>query len=155
MEESKSILKLIGDKIVDVKMFSESQGEDDWLDYVLTFLILEKNGVINFPFSGATDFGNVELDLRANPISDKGQILVIGQTIEELYYECDGEDRPRNDWFAYIELSNGYVIHENRMAPNGTGGANLFLYTKEQFAEKLSDEDVNLIPVTKMISPKS
>jgi len=30
-----------------------------------------------------------------------------------------------------IELSNGYVIHEHRMAPNGTGGTNLFLYTNE------------------------
>lgn len=44
-----------------------------------------------------------------------------------------------------IKLSNGYVIHENRMAPNGTGGANLFLYTHEQFDEMLNDKENNLI----------
>src|SRR5688500_7594107 len=152
MRDSQNILQLIGDKIIDIKMFSESQGENDWLDYVLTFITLEKNGVINFPFSGAINFGNVEIDQRAKPISDKGNALVVGQTIKELYYESDEENQPRNDWFAYIELNNGYVIHENRMAPNGTGAANLFMYTQEQFLEMRNDGENNLIPLNKIMT---
>lgn len=136
-------------------MFSESLGENDWLDYVLTFIKLEKNGIINFPFSGAIDFGNVELDQRAQPISQDGYDLVIGQTIEELYYESDEENQPMQDWFAFIELSNGYVLHENRMAPHGTGAADLFFYTPEQFFEMRNDKEHNLIPLTKIVADSS
>jgi hypothetical protein len=152
MQDTPNILQLIGDKIVGIKMFSESQGENDWLDYILTFITLEKNGIINFPFSGAVNFGNVELDERAKPISDNENTFIIGQTIKELYYESDEEGVPRNDWLAYIELDNGYVIHENRMAPYGTGGANLFLYTQDQFENMKKDEENNLLPLTKIIS---
>ena len=152
MQDTPNIIQLIGDKIIDIKMFSESQGENDWVDYILTFITLEKNGVINFPFSGAIDFGNVILDERAKSISETGQAMIIGQTIKELYYEFDEENTPRNDWFAYIELDNGYVIHENRMAPYGTGGANLFLYTQEQFLKIKNDEENNLLPLSKIIT---
>jgi hypothetical protein len=152
MENSTSIRHLIGDRIIDIKMFSESQGENVWLDYILTFITLESSGTINFPFSGATDFGTVVLDNRAKPISEMGHSLIVGQRIKELYYESDEEDQPSNDWFAYIELENGYVIHENRMAPNGTGGANLFLYTQDQFMKLKNEEDNNLIALTKFLA---
>ncbi|MFT4017781.1 MAG: hypothetical protein QM668_12525 [Agriterribacter sp.] len=151
MEKSRNIRQLIGARIIDVKIFSESRGENDWLDYILTFITLENCGTINFPFSGATDFGTVVLDDRAEPISERGYNLIVGQKIKELYYESDEENQPRNDWFAYIELDNGYVIHENRMAPNGTGAANLFLYTQEQFIELKNEEVNNLIPLTKFM----
>jgi hypothetical protein len=59
--------------------------------------------------------------------------------------------QPRNDWFALIELSNGYIIHENRMAPNGTGAANLFMYDQQQFTEKKNSENYNLIDLTTTI----
>jgi len=143
-----NIHQLLGDKIIDIKMLQESQGENDWLDYVLTFIELHKNGIINFPFAGALDFGNVILDTKAEPISSKAHPIVVGQTIKELYYESDEEDQPRNDWFAFIELSNGYVIHENRMAPHGTGAANLFMYDSQQFLEMKKSEEYNLIPLT-------
>lgn len=151
MEKSRNIRQLIGARIIDVKIFSESRGENDWLDYILTFITLENCGTINFPFSGATDFGTVVLDDRAEPISERGYNLIVGQKIKELYYESDEENQPRNDWFAYIELDNGYVIHENRMAPKGTGAANLFLYTQEQFIELKNEEVNNLIPLTKFM----
>ncbi|MBN8789954.1 MAG: hypothetical protein J0I84_22965 [Terrimonas sp.] len=151
MEKSRNIRQLIGARIIDVKIFSESRGENDWLDYILTFITLENCGTINFPFSGATDFGTVVLDDRAEPISERGYNLIVRQKIKELYYESDEENQPRNDWFAYIELDNGYVIHENRMAPNGTGAANLFLYTQEQFIELKNEEVNNLIPLTKFM----
>ncbi len=121
------------------------------LDYILTFILLENSGTINFPFSGAKDFGTVTLDKRAKPISEKGHSLIVGQRIKELYYESDEENKPRDDWFAYIELDNGYVIHENRMAPNGTGAANLFLYSQEQFIKLKNEEDNNFIPLTKFL----
>jgi hypothetical protein len=151
MQESKDIQALLGDRIVDIKMFSDSRGENDWLDYVLTFIKLEKNGIVNLPFSGAMDFGNVELDERAQSISKEAYEIVIGQTIKELYYESDEENQPRQDWVAFIELSNGFVLHENRMAPNGTGAANLSLYTQDQFLAMKNDIEYNLIPLTKIV----
>ena len=152
--EAKSISEILGDKIIDIKMFYESQGENGWLDTVLTYIVLEKNGVINFPFSGALDFDNVTIDTRAEKISERALPNIIGQTINDLYYEHDEDGEPAEDWFAFIELSNCFVIHENRMAPHGTGAANLFLYTKEQFEEKLESEEYNLRSLKQILSEK-
>ena len=41
-----NIEQLLGDKIIDIRMFYESQGKNDWLDYVLTFIKLEKKGIV-------------------------------------------------------------------------------------------------------------
>jgi hypothetical protein len=129
-------------------MYFEPQGENDWLDTVLTYITLKDNGVITFPFSGDLDFENVALDKRAEPISNKAYPLIVGQTIKELWYERDEDDEVANDWMAFIELSNGVVIHENRMAPHGTGAANLFMYDARQFSEKRNSKDHNLISLT-------
>jgi hypothetical protein len=150
--DRKEISLLLGDKITDIKMFYEATGENGWLDSVLSYICLEKNGVIFFPSSGDDDFENVTLDTRALPINKKAQSLVIGQTIKELYYEFDEDDEPNTDWYAFIELKNGHVIHENRMAPNGTGAANLFLYSQEQFLEKRNSGDYNLKALTTILS---
>jgi hypothetical protein len=39
MQNSQNIKHLLGDRNIDIKMFSESQGENDWFDYVLGFRI--------------------------------------------------------------------------------------------------------------------
>jgi len=154
--EIKDISLLLEDKIIDIKMLYEASGDNGWLDTVLTFITLEKNSVINFPISGDLVFSNVTLDLKANAINKKAQDLIIDQTIEEIYYEFDENNEPNTDWFAFVKLSNGFVIHENRMAPNGTGAAGLFLYSPEQFLEKRNSQDYNLIALSKILSqPKS
>jgi len=142
------IQHLIGETITDIKMHYQSQGENDWLDTVLTYIRLKDIGVITFPFSGDLDFENITLDLRTEPISSKASSLIIGQKIKELWYERDDDDEVNTDWMAFIELSNGIVIHENRMAPHGTGAANLFMYEAEQFLKKRNSKEHNLISLT-------
>jgi hypothetical protein len=94
------------------------------------------------------DFENVKLDTKAEAISAKAYPLIVGQTIKELWYERDEDDEVANDLIAFIELSNGIVIHENRMAPYGTGAANLFMYDSKQFMEKRNSSNYNFITLT-------
>lgn len=150
----KSIAAILGDKITDIKMYYEPQGENDWLDTVLTYIFLENNGIINFPFSGDTEFINVAFDTRAKPINEKAIPNIIGQTIIDIYYTYDEAGEPDFEWVALIQLSNGFVINENRMAPHGTGAANLFLYTSEQFKKKFENGENDIRSVRQMVEDK-
>jgi hypothetical protein len=131
--QAQSIFCLPGDKIIDVKMFFEVRGINGWLDHVVNYLMLEKNGIINFPAAGNLSFRNVTVNAKLHPISDEGQVLIIGQTIREIYYHPDQEETSMHS-SAFIELSNGHVIYEHRIAPRRTGAANLYVYTREEFA---------------------
>lgn len=145
MSNKIDIHQLIGDTITDIKMYYEPQGENGWLDTVLTYITLKNNRITTFPFSGDLNFENVTLDTKAESISAKAHALIVGQTIKEVWYDLDENDELATDRMAFIELSNGFVIHENRMAPHGTGAANLFMYDAKQFLEKRTSKDHNLI----------
>lgn len=139
-----SIARLPGDRIIDVKMYYEVRGINGWLDYVVNYLMLEKNGIINFPTVGDLTFRNATVTTKLYPISKQGQSLIIGQTIREIYFHFDkGIAIPGSS--AFIELSNGRVIYEHRMAPHRTGAANLYVYTSKEFAAL--KEEFRLIPL--------
>jgi len=153
--ELKNISLILGDKIVDIKMYYEPQGENDWLDSVITYITLERNGVINFPFSGDLHFVSTTLDKRAKSINEEAIPNIIGQTISDLYYNINDNRDPDSESLAFIQLSNNYVLYENRMAPHGTGAANLFLYTHDQFKEEFGDLECNLQSLKEILVTKS
>lgn len=148
-----NMASLLGDTITAVTIFHEDHGENGWLDYSISYLTLQKNGIIHFPSppAGSMEIENVVPDARARDISQKIKPYIIGQPIAELYYKFHEADDPDWDEVAFIELGNGYVIHERRMAPKGTGAANLFLYSREQFQEKKNSADYQLVALTSIL----
>jgi hypothetical protein len=54
------------------------------------------------------------------------------------------EDEPDINYNAYIEFDNNYVLTETGMAPHGTGGANLFYYSPEDFRARKIDPDYDI-----------
>ena len=137
----KSLALLIGDTIVGIKHYYEARSLNGWLDCSTTYITLQRNGTVSFPISGDDTFINVTADPRAEDILRKFRQQVLGRKITDIYYYYDEEGNPDDSRLSFFELDNGCYITENRMAPYGTGHANLFTYSSAEFAEVVKRED--------------
>jgi len=138
ISEKKNINLIIGDNIIEIKTLLEYRSVNDWLDTSIAFIKLEKNGIICFPYSGDEIFENVIIDNKALPIIDKFQKIINNQKIIDIYYELNEENEEFDDMkYGYFILENEYILEENRMAPSGTGGANMFCKTLKEFEKEM------------------
>jgi|GEM_PF-3472789 len=125
------ISNLIGDKILEIRVLQITSSKD-YLDYNLTYIVLEKNGAIYFPVIGEDSFVNVKLHKSAKPLSERFSVNVYGQTIKNIYSSSDNIDSS-----SIIELENGYILYEKRVSPHGALGANLYVFPKKEFRKRV------------------
>jgi len=147
VREKKNINLLIGDTILEIKTLLEYRSVNDWLDTSIAFIKLELNGIICFPYSGDEDFKNEIIATKALPILDKFQKIIYNQKILDIYYPLNEENEFDDMKFGYIVLENGYVLEENRMAPSGTGSANMFCKTLSDFEQEIIETDTKIYSV--------
>lgn len=144
----KDINLLLGDKIIDVKIHYGKEGINNWLDTCITFIKLERNGIICFPFSGDEYFENSVMEKKSKSITDKWKSKIYNSKVEDIYYLLDKEELTFDDeQIAYIALDNGFILEENRMSPSGIGGADLFCKTIEEFKKEIADNRIKIYSV--------
>lgn len=144
----KDINLLIGDKILEIKIHQDHAGTNDWLDTITTFIRLEKNGYICFPFSGDKYFENVSPNKEAVSILEKYQKIIYNTTIEDIYYFITPEEQEFDDsQMSCIVLNNGYILEENRMSPKGLANANMFCKTMDEFKNELVHSTLEIYSV--------
>lgn len=148
IERKKDINILLGDTILEIKMHYGQDGINNWLDTSISFIRLEKNGIICFPFSGDQYFDNSIIEKGSKSIMNKWKNIIYNTKIEDIYYILDEEKFTFDDTqTAYIVLENGYILEENRMSPSGIGGADLFCKTLEEFKRGIADSKIKIYSV--------
>lgn len=155
IEAKRDINLLLGDKILDVKIYYGKEGINNWLDTCITFIKLDQNGIICFPFSGDEHYENSVIEKNSKSITDKWKPIIYNTKIADIYYFLDEDELTfDNTQVAYIVLDNGFILEENRMSPSGIGGADLFCRTIEEFKKEITVNRIKIYSVkTKM--PKS
>lgn len=136
---------LTGQRIADIECVFGKSGEGDSMDTCLTFITLEDIGVINFPANGELRVSTVEPPAMSYPIDEGARAHVIGQAIREISFPGDGQGRPLPGSVAFLELENGYVLHEHRIEPAESGEASIWMYSPEEFPLVIVEEGLNLI----------
>ncbi|KRD11038.1 hypothetical protein ASE21_04775 [Flavobacterium sp. Root901] len=147
IRDKRDISLLLGDKILDVKILYGQEGINNWLDTSLTFIRLEQNGIICFPFSGDKDFENSGIEKNSKAISDKWKAIIYNSKIVDIFYILDEAMNFDDTQSAYIVLDNGYVLDENRMSPSGLNGADLFCRTTDEFEKEITDNGIKIYSV--------
>lgn len=145
-QHPKDLKLLIGDTITDISHYYEPHSINGWLDCSTTYIRLEKNGLVSFPISGDDTFLNVALDTRAEDILPKFRPLIVGHKIVNIHYYFDDEGLPDESHLSFFELDNGYYITESSMAPHGTGQANLFTYSAQEFKDIVKNSPYVIAP---------
>jgi len=145
-QHPKDLGLLIGDTITDIRHYYEPHSINGWLDCSTTYIALEKNGLVSFPISGDDTFLNVAMDPRAEEILPRFMPLIIGRKIVNIHYYFDEEGLPDESHLSFFELDNGYYVTENTVAPHGTGQANLFTYSTEEFREIVKKSSYVIAP---------
>lgn len=133
-----TIEDLIGAKVTNVLQDFTFNKIGGWLDFSASFIEINNKYFIRIPYSGAEKTEIYEIPKSAKKIDEDILNSLVNQKISNIYFEFY-ENEPDSSQNAYIELDNKYVITETGMAPHGTGGANFFLYTPEEFKELISD----------------
>lgn len=143
---AKALESLMGDTILDIRHYYEPESINGWLDCSTTYITTQKNGVLSFPISGDDVFYNVEISPKAQAVSDRFRVQVLGQRITNIYYYYNEEGEPEEGHLSFLELENGYVISENSGEPGHTGSANLFLYSHDEFLKIVKESPFDILP---------
>ena len=105
---------------------SEYELVDDWLDCVTVYFQLN-SGLVLYLGTDSIHPAEISADSKQWVASDWDYFSqVVGQTIVSV--SVDEES-------VFLVLSNGYAISPMLMAPQGTGGAGLYGFTPEEYAE--------------------
>ena len=133
---------ILGKTIIDIEQEFSSNKIDNWMDYSMTFITLNDNLIITFPVAGNSYTSIVKKSKKSKRIDKKFTENIIGQKINDFYCYFF-ENIPDSSQPSYLVLSNGYVISGESIGIHGTGMADLFLYSKEEFEQIVNDKETD------------
>jgi len=126
--------QIIGATIRRLLQENRPQRRDGWLDYACTYFVLELGGSFMLPPSVFADLGGETVPPAAAPVPQEVGRRIIGQRIAEVLRVLH-DGRPCDEP-AVLKLSSGLYVTEVPVAPHGTGGAGLDVYSVAEWSEQ-------------------